>query len=57
MSRRVYVEVKVKLVLDMDDGVDVSDVISEMDYSFTSNNDGVTITDTEILDHEVTNSK
>jgi hypothetical protein len=57
MSRKVFVEVKVKLVLNMDEGVEVGDVISEMDYDFTSQTSGVEIEDTEILDHEVMDSK
>ena len=56
--RKVIVEVKVKLVINMDEGVEVSDVISEMDYDFDASEiDGADIEDTEILDHEVIDSK
>ena len=55
--RKVYVEVKVKLVLEMEEGVEVGEVIDEMDYDFTSNTTNADIVDTEILDHEVTDSK
>jgi hypothetical protein len=57
MARKVYVEVKVKLVLNMNEGIEVSEVLDEMDYDFTSNHDGADILDMEILDHEVTDSK
>lgn len=57
MSRKVTVEVKVKLTINMDEGVDVSEVINELDYNFTSNTDAADIEDTEIIDHEVTDSK
>ena len=55
--RKVTVEVKVKLVIEMGEGIEVSDVIQEMDYDFTSTVDGTDITDTEILEYDVTDSK
>ena len=55
--RKVFVEVKVKLVLNMDEGVEVGDVISEMDYSFADTTGNADIEDTEISDYEVTDSK
>lgn len=55
--RKVYVNVTTRLIINMDEGVEVSDVISEMDYNFTSKTDGADIVDTEILDHEVKDSK
>ena len=55
--RKVIVEVTVKLVIEMNKGVEVSEVIQEMDYDFTSTVDGTEITDMEILEHEVTDSK
>lgn len=57
MSRKVYVEVKAKIIMRMDEGVDVSDVISNMDYSFSSPTDACDFEDTEILDFEVIDSK
>ena len=56
MSRYVTVHVTVKLCIRMDEGVEVSDVINEMDSSFTAQSDGATIEDSEILEHEVTDS-
>ncbi len=55
MARKVYVTVTVKLVLNVEDGVDINDVISEMDYSFSSE-DAYTL-DTEILNFDITDSK
>jgi len=60
MSRKVYVEVKVRLIVRMDDGEDAvqaGNVISEMDYGFTSQTEGADIEDTEITDYLVTDSK
>lgn len=55
--RKVYVEVKSRIIISMDDGVEVDDVISEMDYDFISQTDGADIVETEIRDYEVTDSK
>ena len=57
MSRRVFVEVKVKLVLDMDEGIEVGGVLGEMDYNFTSHTEGAEILDTEIEDWDIRDSK
>ena len=55
--RKVYVEVVTRLIIDMEEGLSVADVITEMDYKFTSTTDGAIIADTEIRDYEVTDSK
>lgn len=57
MSRKVYLEVKVRLIVDMEDGVEVDEFMSDMDYNFKSQTEGVDVVDMEIVDHEVTNSK
>lgn len=56
-DRKVTVEVKIKLVIRIDEGTEVSQVIDEMDYSFNDTTGSATIEDTEILDQEVTDSK
>ena len=57
MSRKVTVEVKIKLTISADEGVSIADFVNEMGYEFVSNHDEVDILDTEVLDHEVTDSK
>ncbi len=58
MSRTMIVEVKVKLVIDADEGIELSDIISEMDYSFQAVNDGqAEIMDSEILDYDCVDSR
>lgn len=57
MSRKVYVNVTTRLIINMDEGIKVSDVVSEMDYNFSSQTEGAEIVDTEIRDHEVKDSK
>lgn len=55
--RKVYINVTTRLIVRMDEGTEVSDVLENMDYNFISNTDSADIEDTEILDWEVTDSK
>lgn len=56
--RKVTVELKVTLTINMDEGLEVADVINEMEYDFTANNEGAAdIEDMNITDYEVTDSK
>ena len=57
MARKIYVTVTTQLIINADDDQNISDVLSEMDYDFTSNTDGADIEDAEILNWEVTDSK
>lgn len=57
MSRKVYVEVKTRLIINIDEGTEVSEVIEEMSYDFDSRTDGADIEDVEIRDFEVKDSK
>ena len=55
--RKVIVEVKVKLVVNVDEGYAIGHILDEMDYSFTDTTTRADIQDTEILDYEVKDSK
>lgn len=61
--RKVFVEitVKLKVVLNMDEGIEVSEVVKEIDYAgAVSNTEGADIENVEVLNnisHEVTDSK
>ena len=55
--RRVYVELKIKVIIDADEGVDISEVINEMDYDLCSTTYGADVYDTEIIDSNITDSK
>ena len=57
MTRKVYVQVTVRLIIDMEEGVEVGDVIQEMDYNFTSTIDNTKVVDSEITEHEVVDVK
>ena len=55
--KKVYVNVLVRLIIQMDEGTEVNTVLSDMDYNFTSRTDGADIEDTEIIEQEVIDSK
>ena len=57
MARKVYVDVKVRLVINAEEEILISDVIQEMDYNFTSKIDGAEIIENEIEEYEITDSK
>ncbi len=57
MSRKVTVKVEVKLSMTVNDGVEVSEIIDELDYDFSDTTTQATIEDTEIIDHEVIDSR
>jgi hypothetical protein len=57
MTRKVYVNVTTRLILDLDDVIQVSNVLEEMTYSFDSTTEGASVEDTLILDYEVVDSK
>jgi hypothetical protein len=55
--RKVYIELKVKLIMNLEDGVEVSNAIDEMDYIFNLEDEHGEMVDTEILDYEILDSK
>lgn len=55
--RTVTVEVKVKLTMKVDEGTEIQTIIDEMDYDFTDTTGSADIEDTQILNHEVTDSR
>jgi hypothetical protein len=57
MGRKVWVEVKVRLSLEVDEGVEVASVMEEMGHEFTSSTSAASVVDSEILSHEITDSK
>lgn len=55
MSRKVYIDMTTTIVLMIDEGVDISDVIETMDI--TIDHSGAIIEDIEIKDFEIIDSK
>lgn len=69
--RKVYLNITVRLIAELEEGQEVSDMIQEMDYNFSYYPNGKieegigkqlyelpnSIIDTEILDYEIIDSK
>ena len=55
--RKVYAAVTIKLVMHVEEGVDVADIVDEMDYDFHIPEKMGYLGDTEIIDWEVQDSK
>ena len=55
--RKVYAAVTIKLIMNVEEGVDVADFIDEMDYNFHIPEEKGYLGDTEIIDWEVQDSK
>jgi hypothetical protein len=56
-DRKVYVNVTTRLIIRADEGVDIGDIISELQYNFFDTTGKADVEDTEIINHEVTDSK
>ncbi len=55
--RKVYVDVTTRLIIQMDEGASVKDVLSEAEYDFKIDRDDIDIVDAEIISWKVTDSK
>ena len=55
--RKVTVELTVKLVINIDEGTELSDVIDELEYDFTSTVDSANVIDSEIEGFDIRDSK
>jgi acyl CoA:acetate/3-ketoacid CoA transferase len=49
--------VKALLVIEVKKGVEINDVMADMEYNFISQTDGAKVIDTEIVEQEVINLK
>ena len=54
---KIYIEVKVKLIVRSEPGVNIDDVMNEMDYNFVSQTENADIEETEIMEYDVIDSK
>ena len=57
MARKVYINVTVKLILNIEEGNSIDDVMGEMEHRFETQNENVDIVDSEITLWTVTDSK
>ena len=54
--RKVTVKLEMKVVMLVDEGVEISEVVNELDYQINDNTTAADILDTEITDYEVVDS-
>lgn len=55
--RKVYVDLKMRLILQINEGIPVADVVNELDYDFCDTTGEADVVATEIEDFEITDSK
>ncbi len=55
--RKVTVKLEMKIVMSVDEGMEISEVIQELDYQVTDTTTAADILDTEIIDYEVLDSQ
>ena len=57
MSRKVYAEITFRVVLNVNEGIETSDVINELDCSFETTTDDSDVELVEMIDYEIKDSK
>jgi hypothetical protein len=57
MSSKVTVEIKVKVLVNLNDGENLTDIIDEMEYDFSDTTGNADVVDTEITGWEVLDSR
>ena len=55
--RKVTIKLEVRLVMSVDDGVEISNIVNELDYQINDTTTTADILDTDITDFEVEDSK
>jgi hypothetical protein len=55
--RKVYVDLKVRLVLQVEEGIEIANVLDELDYNFSDQTGMADIVDMEIKDYDILDSK
>ena len=55
--RKVILKLHMRVVMSVDEGVAISEVVNELDYQLTDTTTAADIVDTEIIDYEIEDSK
>lgn len=55
--RKVTVKLEMRIVMSVDEGVEISEVVNELDYQINDTTTAADILDTELIDFEVEDSK
>ena len=56
-DRRVVVHLTTKLIMNVEEGVSIDHIISDLDYDFSINGEETSIHDTEIKEYHAVDSK
>lgn len=57
MLRKVYATITLKVIMTVEEGTDISEVLSEMEYDLNPSTENVVFEDTYMDDYEITDSK
>ena len=55
--KKIYVKLKVKLIIRQDEDIDTDRIINKLDYNFKDTTGKADVEDTEILDYVITDAK
>ena len=55
--RKVTVKLEMRLMMSVNEGIEISDIVNELDYQINDTTTAADILDTEITDFEVVDSK
>lgn len=54
--RKVTIKLQMRIVMSVDEGIEISEVVDELDYQISDTTTAADILDTEITDYEVVDS-
>lgn len=55
--KKIYINLKVKLIIRQDEDADTDHILNELDYNFKDTTGKAEVEDTEILDYAITDAK
>ena len=55
--RKITIKLEMHIVMSVDEGIEISEVVSELDYQVNDTTTAADILDTEIIGYEVVDSK
>ena len=55
--RKITLTLEMRVVMSVDEGIEVAEVMDELDYTISDTTTAADILDTEIVDYEVTDSR
>lgn len=55
--RKVTLKLQMRVVMSVDEGVEIADIVNELDYQLSDTTTAADILDTEIIDYEIEDSK